>query len=127
VADYLQRAARHVASKTDVEQAYALGKAAVDFALAGENAIMPTIVRRSNQPYAWEIGKAALSEVANVEKFMPAAYISEDGFGITETCREYLLPLIEGEDYPPYQNGMPQYVALKNVALEKKLNTDFKL
>ncbi len=127
VADYLQRAARHLASATDVEQAWAMGKAAVEFALAGENAIMPTIVRTSNQPYAWEVGKAALSEVANVEKFMPAEYISEDGFGITPACRQYLLPLIEGEDYPPYKNGMPQYVKLLNVMVEKKLNSGFEL
>ncbi len=127
VADYLQRAARHVASKTDVEQAYAVGKAAVEFALAGANAVMPTIVRTSQEPYAWEIGKAALAEVANVEKFMPAEYISEDGFGITEACRQYLLPLIEGEDYPPYHNGMPQYVELKNILVEKKLKDSFEL
>ena len=127
VADYLQRAARHVASATDVEQAYAVGKAAVEFALSGENAIMPTIVRTSETPYAWEIGKASLADVANVEKFMPAEYISDDGFGITDACRQYLLPLIEGEDYPPYKNGMPQYVKLENVAAEKKLKTVFKL
>ena len=121
VADYLQRAARHLASKTDVEQAYAMGKAGVEFALAGENSIMPAIVRTSNSPYAWEVGKAPLSEVANVEKMMPMDFISEDGFGITAACKEYLLPLIQGEDYPPYENGMPKYVTLKNVAVEKKL------
>ena len=127
VADYLQRAARHIASKTDVEQAYAVGKAGVEFALAGENAIMPTIVRSSNQPYSWEVGKAKLADVANVEKFMPADYISEDGFGITDACREYLLPLIAGEDYPPYKDGMPDYVVLKNTAVEKKLPTAFEI
>ncbi len=127
VADYLQRAARHIASRTDVEQAYAMGKAAVEFSLAGENAIMPTIVRTSDQPYAWEVGKVSLAEVANVEKFMPAEYISEDGFGITEACRQYLLPLIDGEDYPPYENGLPKYVVLKNIAVEKKLNSTFDL
>jgi len=127
VADYLQRAARHVASATDVEQAYAMGKAAVDFAIAGENAIMPTIVRNANEPYIWEVGKASLSVIANVEKFMPPEYISEDGFGITDACRQYLLPLIEGEDYPPYKNGLPDYVVLKNIALEKKLKTEFTL
>jgi len=121
VADYCQRAARHIASKTDVEQAYALGKAGVEFALAGENSIMPTVVRTSNNPYAWEIGKAPLSEVANVEKMMPTEYISDDGFGITDACREYLAPLIQGEDYPPYRNGMPDYVTLKNISIERKL------
>ena len=126
VADYMQRAARHIASKTDVEQAYALGKAGVEFALAGENSIMPTVVRTSNNPYTWEIGKAPLSEVANVEKMMPAEYISEDGYGITDACREYLVPLIQGEDYPPYSNGMPDYVTLRNMAVERKL-ADFEL
>ena len=127
VADYLQRSARHIASKTDVEQAYAVGKAAVEMVIAGENAIMPIIVRTSDAPYSWEIGKVKLDNVANVEKRMPAEYISDDGFGITEACRRYLQPLIEGEDYPPYAQGMPQYVCLKNVAVEKKLSTAFKL
>jgi 6-phosphofructokinase 1 len=122
VADYLQRAARHLASKTDVEQAYAMGKAAVEFAVAGDNAIMPTIDRISNNPFKWEVGKAPLSEVANVEKMMPMDFISEDGFGITDACKEYLLPLIQGEDYPPYKNGMPDYVTLKNEIIAKKLD-----
>ena len=122
VADYLQRSARHLASKTDVEQAYAVGVAAVEFALAGERAAMPTIVRTSQSPYQWEVGKAALADVANVEKFMPAEFISDDGFGITAACKEYLLPLIQGEDYPPYENGMPKYTVLKNTAVAKKLD-----
>ncbi|MEM7291873.1 MAG: 6-phosphofructokinase [Pseudomonadota bacterium] len=122
VADYMQRAARHLASKTDVEQAYAMGVAGVEFALSGERATMPTIVRTSNSPYRWEVGKAALADVANVEKFMPAEYISDDGFGITPACKEYLLPLIEGEDYPPYKNGMPDFVVLKNQLVDKKLD-----
>lgn len=127
VADYLQRAARHIASKTDVDQAYALGKAAVELALQGENAVMPTIVRKSDQPYVWEVGSVALSKVANVEKYMPPEFISADGFGITEACRRYLLPLIQGEDYPPYVDGMPSYVRLNNMAVPKKLKTDFKI
>lgn len=126
VADYLQRAARHIASKTDVEQAYAMGKAAVEYALAGHNSVMPTIVRESNKPYKWSVGMAKLSEVANVEKMMPENYISEDGFGISQACRDYLLPLIEGEDYPPYKDGLPNYVRLKSVAVAKKL-VEFKL
>lgn len=126
VADYLQRAARHVASKTDVEQAYAMGKAAVEYAIAGHNSVMPTIERQSNSPYRWKVGMAKLSDVANVEKMMPADFISEDGFGITAACREYLAPLIEGEDYPPYKNGLPDYVRLKNVAVSRKLD-DFKV
>ena len=127
VADYLQRAARHIASKTDVEQAYQLGKAAVEMALAGENAVMPTVDRKSDQPYIWEIGKAKLEDVANVEKMMPTEFITEDGFGITEACRRYLAPLIEGEDYPPYENGLPKYVTLKNNPVAKILNTDFQI
>ena len=127
VADYLQRAARHIASRTDVEQAYALGKAAVEMAVAGENAVMPTVKRLSDEPYSWEVGKAKLEDVANVEKMMPAEFITDDGFGITAACRRYLSPLIEGEDYPPYENGLPKYVTLKNMPVEKILNTDFKL
>jgi 6-phosphofructokinase len=121
VADYLQRAGRHIASKTDVEQAYAMGKAAVEFAVDGHNAVMPTIERVSSHPYVWKVGMAQLSEVANVEKMMPENFISEDGFGITDKCREYLVPLIQGEDYPPYKDGLPDYVRLKNVAVAKKL------
>jgi 6-phosphofructokinase 1 len=126
VADYLQRAARHIASGTDVEQAYAVGKAAVEMAIAGENAIMPAIVRKSSNPYVWEIGKAPLAKVANVEKMMPREFISGDGFGITDACREYLVPLIQGEQYPPYENGMPRYVTLKNQGVARKL-AEFKL
>jgi 6-phosphofructokinase 1 len=127
LADYLQRSARHIASKTDVEQAYALGAAAVELALAGKNAIMPIIVRDSNQPYRWSIGEAPLEKVANVEVHLPRDFITADGFGITEKCREYLTPLIHGEDYPPYHNGMPVYVHLKNMAVAKKLETTFEL
>jgi 6-phosphofructokinase 1 len=120
VADYLQRAARHIASKTDVEQAYAMGKAAVEFALEGHNAVMPTIERLSSKPYKWKVGMAQLAKVANVEKMMPKSFISRDGFGITDKCREYLLPLIKGEDYPPYKDGLPAYVRLKNAPVAKK-------
>ena len=127
VADYLQRAARHIASKTDVEQAYALGRAAVEMALAGDNAVMPTIVRLADEPYAWKIGKAALSEVANVERKMPRDYITADGYGITAACRRYLRPLIMGEDYPPYVDGLPQYVILKNLPVARMLASSFAL
>jgi 6-phosphofructokinase 1 len=123
VADYLQRAARHIASKTDVDQAYALGKAAVELALKGQNAVMPTVDRISDKPYKWKVGVAPLSKVANVEKFMPRNFITADGFGITGKCRTYLSPLIKGEDYPPYKNGLPQYVRLKNVAVPRKLDS----
>jgi 6-phosphofructokinase 1 len=127
VADYLQRAARHIASKTDVDQAYAVGKAAVEFALKGHNAVMPTIERTSDKPYRWKIGMAPLAKVANVEKMMPKNFISRDGFGITPKCRAYLQPLIQGEDYPPYKGGLPQYVRLKNVTIPRRLGTEFKL
>ncbi len=121
VADYLQRAARHIASKTDVQQAYELGQKAVELALAGKNAVMPTVERISDVPYKYKIGVADLAKVANVEKFMPRDFISKDGFGITDKCKKYLNPLIAGEDYPKYKNGLPVYVQLKNVAVEKKL------
>lgn len=127
VADYLQRAARHIASATDVAQAYALGQAAVELALQGRNAVMPTIVRTSDTPYQWELGVAELNDVANQEKMMPRNFISSDGYGITAACRSYLQPLIQGEDYPPYRDGMPSYVQLKNVAVAKKLGSEFTL
>jgi len=121
VADYLQRAARHIASKTDVDMAYAMGKAAVEFALKGHNSIMPTVDRISNKPFKWKVGMADLAKVANVEKMMPKNFITKDGYGITKKCREYLEPLIKGEDYPPYKDGLPKYVRMKNVGIKKKL------
>jgi ATP-dependent phosphofructokinase / diphosphate-dependent phosphofructokinase len=127
IADYLMRAARHIASKTDVEQAYAVGKSAVELALAGKSGVMVTIERTSDAPYAWKTGSAPLDQVANVERKMPRDYITEDGFHITEKCRRYLSPLIQGEDYPPYANGLPQYVRLKNAAVPKRLKTTFEL
>jgi len=127
VADYLQRAARHIASRTDVEHAYALGQAAVELAIKGENAVMPAIKRIADVPYQWEMGVAALKDVANVEKKMPLEFISEDGFGITEACRKYLQPLIAGEDYPPYNGGLPNYIRLKNEAVKKKLSAEFEV
>ncbi len=127
VADYLQRAARHIASKTDVDMAYAMGKAAVQFALKGHNSVMPTVVRKSNKPFKWEVGMADLSKVANVEKMMPENFITKDGFGITQACRNYMEPLIKGEDYPPYKDGMPKYVRIKGVAVPKKLKGKFEL
>ncbi len=125
VADYLQRAARHIASKVDVEHAYAVGKAAVELALKGGNSLMPTIVRVANKPYKWKIGAAKLEDVANKEKMLPRDYITEDGFHITGKARRYLLPLIKGEDYPPYKDGLPQYVTLKNAPVRKKLAGTF--
>ena len=121
VADYLQRAARHIASRTDVEQAYAVGQRAVELALEGRNAVMPTIERTSDAPYAWHIGSAPLEQVANAEKKMPRDFISADGYGITEACRRYLLPLIEGEDYPAYRDGLPVYATLGNTLVARKL------
>ena len=121
VADYLQRAARHIASKVDVEQAYAVGRAAVEFALAGRNGVMPVIVRTSDSPYRWKIDVVALDRIANQEKKMPKSFITRDGFGITAKARAYLAPLIQGEDYPPYKHGVPQYARLKGVLVPKKL------
>jgi 6-phosphofructokinase len=127
IADYLQRSARHLASKVDVEQAYAVGKAAVELALAGHNSVMPTIVRNADRPYRWSVGTTPLSRVANREKLLPRSYITKDGFGITAACRRYLEPLIRGEDYPPYRNGLPRYVSLKRVPVERRLNRPFVL
>ena len=125
VADYLQRSARHIASKVDVEQAYAVGKAAVEFALKGKNAVMPTIVRKSSSPYRWTIGEAPLSAIANEEKKVPRNFITPDGFGITPACRRYLKPLIGGEDYPPYAEGLPRYATIKGAGVAKRLSTPF--
>jgi 6-phosphofructokinase 1 len=127
VADYLQRSARHIASQTDVDQAYALGKAAVEFAIRGDNAVMPCIVRGKGKRYSWSIGEAPLDKVANREKMMPRNYISRDGFGITEAGRDYLAPLIVGEAYPEYRNGLPRYVELKNTLVPRKLKKRFKI
>ena len=125
VADYLQRSARHIASKVDVDQAYAVGKAAVEFAVQGKNAVMPIIVRKSSKPYRWGIGEAPLSAIANQEKKLPRNFISPDGFGITGPCRRYLLPLIGGEGYPPYRGGLPCYATLKGASVVKRLRTPF--
>ena len=125
VADYLQRSARHLASKVDVDQAYAVGKAAVELALKGRNAVMPVIVRKSSKPYRWSIGEAPLREIANKEKTVPRNFITADGFGITAAARAYLSPLIGGEDYPPYRNGIPAYAALKGAKVAKRLRTPF--
>ena len=123
VSDYLQRAARHISSKTDLDQAYAVGKAAVKFALSGENAVMPIIKRTSSNPYSWEIDKVKLSRVANVEKKLPKKFISKDGFGVTEACKNHLRPLIQGEAYPPYKDGVIETASLKNKLVKKKLKT----
>ena len=127
VADYLQRSARHIASKTDVLQSYAVGKAAVELAVKGRSGVMPIIVRKSSKPYRWSVGVAELKNIANAEKMMPRDFITGDGFHITAKCRQYLEPLVQGEDYPPYRNGLPAYVKLKNVPVPKKLTTTFKI
>ena len=125
VADYLQRSARHIASETDVQQAYAVGRAAVEFAISGKNAVMPAIRRLSDSPYRWDIIEAPLSEVANREKTLPPEFISADGFAVTAAARRYLAPLIAGEAYPPFKDGLPDYVRLQNVATPKKLVKKF--
>ncbi len=125
VADYLQRSARHIVSAVDVEQAYAVGKAAVEFAVSGRNAVLPVIVRTSSNPYRWKIGEAPLAAIANKEKKVPRNFISADGFGITAAGRRYLSPLIGGEDYPPYRDGLPTYVEMKGIAVPKRLKRAF--
>jgi 6-phosphofructokinase 1 len=126
VADYLQRAARHIASRTDVEQAYAVGRSAVDYAVKGMNAVMPAIIRKSSKPYRWKIEPVPLAQVANVEKKVPRDFITADGFGITAACRRYLAPLIAGEDYPPFKDGLPDYARLKGKSVKRRLKTDYK-
>lgn len=127
VADYLQRSARHIASRVDVEQAYAVGKAAVELAVKGVNAVMPTIVRKTSRPYRWVIGHVPLAAVANKEKKVPREYIRADGFGITAACRRYLEPLIAGEAYPPYRDGLPDYVRIKGVPVRRKLSSQYQV
>ena len=123
VPDYLQRSSRHLASQVDLEQTYAIGKAAVEMAVEGQKSIMTTIIRDSDAPYRWSIGCSPLDEVANKEKKLPRDYINEEGFHITQKAREYLLPLIQGEAYPPYVNGLPDYISLKNTLVTKKLES----
>ena len=125
IADYLQRSARHIASAVDVKQAYAVGEAAVKFAVQGKSAVMPVIKRTSDKPYRWKIESAPLGRIANKEKMVPRRYITKDGFGITEAGRRYLAPLIKGEDYPPYVNGLPKVAKLRNVSVKPKLGTNF--
>ena len=126
VSDYLQRSARHISSQVDLDQAYAVGKAAVEYAAAGENSIMPVIIRKKAKPYSWEVGKIELSKVANVEKKMPKNFISKDGFGITAACKNYLSPLIQGEAWAPFEEGVIQTAHLKNKLVRKKLK-NFKI
>lgn len=125
VADYLQRSARHIASAVDVDQAYAVGKAAVRFTLKGNSDVMLVIKRVSDHPYRWRIASAPLTRIANKEKLLPRRYITKDGFGITAAARRYLQPLIRGENYPPYINGLPDYVSLKNASVAPRLKTKF--
>jgi ATP-dependent phosphofructokinase / diphosphate-dependent phosphofructokinase len=125
VADYLQRAARHIASKTDLDQAYAVGKAAVSIALQGKSAVIPVIVRVSDRPYRWKIGVAPLEQVANRERRVPREFVSADGFQITAACRRYLAPLVAGEAPPPFRDGLPAYVRLRNVPVRRRLRERF--
>jgi 6-phosphofructokinase 1 len=127
VADYLQRAARHIASKTDLDHSYAVGRVAVELAVAGNNAVMPAIIRMSDKPYRWKVSPVPLTQIANVEKMLPRDYISADGYGITAKARAYLAPLIRGEDFPPFKDGLPQYARLANAAVPKKLRAEFKV
>ncbi|SVB58102.1 uncharacterized protein METZ01_LOCUS210956, partial [marine metagenome] len=125
IADYLQRSARHLASQTDLDQAYAVGEAAVNMAVNGKKSLMVTIQRLSDDPYRWSIGSVDLSKVANSEKMMPKSFIKKSGYSITSSCRKYLAPLIEGEAYPNYENGLPRFATLKNKLVPKRLKTKF--
>ena len=125
LSDYLQRSARHLASKIDVDHAYAAGRRAVEMALEGKTSLMVTIEREKGEKYKWFLGEASLEKVANMEKKMPRNFITKDGFGITKKAKDYLKPLIIGEDFPPFKFGLPQYVELKNILTAKKLKSDF--
>ena len=125
IADYLQRSARHLASETDLRQAYAVGEAAVKMAIKGQKSKMITIDRLSDKPYKWKVGSTALSKVANNEKMMPRKFITNNGYGITKACKTYMGPLIKGEGYPLYKNGLPVFAQLKNKLVEKRLKTKF--
>jgi 6-phosphofructokinase len=125
IADYLQRSARHLASEVDLQQAYAVGEAAVMSAINGEKSKMMTIVRKSNKPYKWSIESTDLSNVANNEKMMPRKFITSNGYGITKACKEYMDPLIKGEAYPPYKDGLPVFCELKNKLVPKRLKSKF--
>ena len=125
LSDYLQRSARHLASKIDVDHAYAVGRRAVEMALEGKTSCMVTIEREKGDKYKWFLGEASLENVANMEKKMPRNFITKDGFGITKKAKDYLKPLIIGEDFPPFKSGLPQYVKLKNILTAKKLKSAF--
>tara|TARA_Y100000766_G_scaffold285136_1_gene306621 strand:+ start:3221 stop:4444 length:1224 start_codon:yes stop_codon:yes gene_type:complete len=112
VSDYLQRSARHISSKTDIEQAISVGKAAANMALNNKNGFMPVICRDSNSPYSWSIKESELMHIANKEKTIPANFISEDGFRISQNGVDYLKPLTIGESYPKYRDGIPVYEQL---------------
>ncbi|MBH44686.1 MAG: 6-phosphofructokinase [Gammaproteobacteria bacterium] len=122
VADYLQRAARHVASKIDVQQAYTLGMEAIKYAKIKKSGIMLTIDSKKSKKYSWSIGYTDLKNVANKEKRLPKKYISNDGYAITQSCRQYISNLINGEDYPKYKNGLPLYSKLRKILIKKKLD-----
>ena len=125
LSDYLQRSARHLASKIDVDHAYAAGRRAVEMAIEGKTSLMVTIEREKGEKDKWFLGEASLEKVANMEKKMPRNFITKDGFGITKKAKDYLKPLIIGEDFPPFKSGLPQYVKLKNILTAKKLKSDF--
>ena len=123
VADYLQRAARHIGSSVDVKQAYMVGYKALEYAKKGINGVMLTISRKKSKNYQWEIKYTKLENVANVEKELPKSFISKDGFGVTRSCKKYMQNLISGQDYPPYKDGIPLYAKLKHILVKKRLKS----
>lgn len=122
VSDYLQRSARHIAASVDVDAAWRVGEAAVEMALAGRHLVMPSLRRQAGaRKVRWEIVAEPLARIARQETTLPRHFISRDGYGITPRCRAYLLPLIQGEDYPPYQHGLPCYTPLRLAKVERRL------
>ena len=121
VSDYLQRSARHIASQTDLLHAEAVGIHAVKYAVKGMNGVMPVIVRGKGKKYSWKISPVSLSKIANVEKKLPKSYISGNGFDVTSKAIKYLSPLIKGEAYPKFKDGIPVTQKLKLLQVKKKL------
>ena len=122
VSDYLQRSARHIGSRVDVEQAYMLGKSGIDYAKKNITDVMLTIIRVNNKSkFQWKVSHTPLDNVANQEKMLPRNFIKSNGYEISKSCRSYITDLTQGEDYPSYANGFPRYANLNCKTIKKKL------
>lgn len=126
VLDYVQRAARHIASRTDVDQAYAVGRKAVAYALHGLTNVMPVIVRTSDQPYRWQVAPKPLTGIMNREKRLPRTFLTADGYRLTARARRYFAPLIRGEAWPPFENGLPVHAKLRLQPVQRRMPRSYK-